>query len=136
MNSIVKSGQHRARYLVSLAFNHAEEAGVLPEPGPSTRVLIVGLGASLRAVFKGWYCDAAVIDVVYDDEHVAVGWLRRSRGQVRLADFYSTSRAIFQAPLGRDTELLGRTSKPRAAGIVQYLRQPPEVYCVSNTPCL
>lgn len=131
----MKPDQARARYLVSLAYNQAVEAGNLPEAGPISYLPIDGLGASMRAVFTGWYCEGAVIDVVYLDEHVAVGWLLRSRGQVRLADFYPVSSIILEMPFGKDTKILKQTRKPRIEGMVHHLRQPPKVYCKSNTPC-
>lgn len=125
----------RTRYLVSLAYNQAIEEGLPPERWLGFNILVHGLGPSMRAFFTGWYCDAAVIDVVYLGEQVAVGWLLRSRGQTRLVDFYPMSSTIWQTPFGRETKLLGRTGKPLIEGIVDHLRRRHPVCCLSNTPC-
>ena len=132
----MRAEQARARYFVSLAYNHAVEAGTLPGGGPESTVVIDGFGGSMKAFFRGWYLETAVIDVYYLDEKIAVGWLLRVRGQSRLAEAYVASSAIFHVPLGEDTKLLGRTGKSRIEGAVLHLRQTPEVYCSSNTPCL
>lgn len=132
-----KKSEHRALFLVSLAYNQATKVGTLPESGTEFNVPIPGLGPSMTALFTGWYCDAAVIDVAYFDETVATGWLLRSRRQARLVDFYSMSSIISQVPSGDRTKLLTRTSKRLSESTAEYLmmRHTGHVYCASNTPC-
>ena len=120
---IEKMEREYARYVISLAYNQAFEAGMLPHTDLGYAVSILGLGPSLTGSFTGWHRDAAVVDVTYLNEHIAVGWLLRSHGRVRLVDFSSMSPSILEVRSCVATKLLGRTRKNLARDVFDHLQQ-------------
>lgn len=111
------------RYIVSLAYNRASEAGIPPERELGYAVPIYNIGPSLTGSFVGWYREAAVIDVTHLNRPIAVGWLLRSRRQVSLVNFYSVASTILELPFGEETKLLGQTRKNLDRDVFDHLQQ-------------
>lgn len=98
-----------ARMFVSIA---AAEAKIQDFKELEVSFRIEVPGQPISAFFTGWYFDAGVIDIVAGNDCVAVGWLSRHAGQVKMWDCYSQSPEIVGLTPYGSTPLLRNTSRP------------------------